>query len=464
MQRYILISLVRAMLTLLGVSVIVFALARGSGNALDVMLPDTATAADRAAVAAFWGLDKPLHEQYLVFLANAVRGDFGRSFKWQGESAMGLILQRLPATLQIAIPAMVLSVAVALPLGVISAVRKDTIFDTGGKMIALLGQSLPSFWIAIVLIWILACSSGSADQRHRHVQHMVLPVIVTSLFGLAAFVRLLRSSMLEVLHTEYIKLARLKGLHEWKVIWKHALKNAAIPPLTFFGLVLVNLFTGSVVVETMFAWPGVGLLALEATNARDYQVIQAVTMGRGAVHLHQSRGGPAVRLGRSAGAALSGSRWPPRQERQRLRLRGRSPSASNADRLAQLRRLPVLPVLVLFIVLVLPAVAAELLAPHDPSRAASQSVQAAVLDGRRLDREPARHGPAGPRRAVAHHLRLTDLAGGVDERRDAGRRRRHGGRPGRRLLRRLGGPCHDVRGGHLLEPAADPDGAGAGAF
>jgi peptide/nickel transport system permease protein len=279
MQRYILISLVRAMLTLLGVSVIVFALARGSGSALDVMLPDTATAADRAAVAAFWGLDRPLHEQYLVFLGNAIRGDFGRSFKWQGESAMGQIVQRVPATLQIAMPALVLSMAVALPIGVISAVRKDTIYDTGGKLIALLGQSLPSFWIAIMLVWVFSVQLGLLPTSGTGtVQHMVLPVIVTSLFGLAAFVRILRSSMLEVLHTEYIKLARLKGLHEAQVIWKHAFKNAAIPPLTFFGLVLVNLFTGSVVVETIFGWPGVGLLALEATNARDYQVVQAVTL------------------------------------------------------------------------------------------------------------------------------------------------------------------------------------------
>jgi peptide/nickel transport system permease protein len=279
MQRYILISLGRAVLTLLGVSVIVFMLARASGNALDVMLPDTATADDRAAVAAFWGLDKPLHEQYLIFLANAVRGDFGRSFKWPGESAMGLILQRLPATLQIAIPAMMLSVAVALPIGVISAVRKDTIYDTGGKLIALLGQSLPSFWIAIVLVWIFSVQLGLLPTSGMGTpQHLVMPVIVLSLFGLAAFVRLLRSSMLEVLHTEYVKLARLKGLNEMTVILKHALKNAAIPPLTFFGLVLVNLFTGSVVVETIFAWPGVGLLALEATNARDYQVVQAVTI------------------------------------------------------------------------------------------------------------------------------------------------------------------------------------------
>jgi len=279
MQRYIVISLARALLTLLGVSVLVFLLARASGNALDVMLPDTATAADRAAVAAFWGLDRPLHEQYLIFLGNAVRGDFGRSFKWAGEPAMGLILQRLPATLQIAVPALLLSMAHALPLGVISAVRKDTIFDTGGKLIALLGQSLPSFWSAIMLVWLFSVQLGLLPTSGTgSVQHMVMPVIVSSLFGLAAFVRLLRSSMLEVLHTEYVKLARLKGLHEAKVIWKHALKNAAIPPLTFFGLILVNLFTGSVVVETIFAWPGIGLLALEATNARDYQVVQAVTL------------------------------------------------------------------------------------------------------------------------------------------------------------------------------------------
>lgn len=279
MQRYILISLLRAVLTLLGVSVIVFSLARLSGNPLTVMLPETATQADYDRVSKLWGLDKPLHEQYLIFLGNALRGDFGESFKWKGQTAMGLVMDRFPATLKLAGLALVVSVALAVPIGVLSAVKKGSALDTAGKFIALLGQSLPSFWLAIVLVWIFAVkfrwfpTSGAGG-----LDHMILPAVALGWFSVAAFMRLIRSSMLDTLDAEYIKLARLKGLSETAVIWKHALKNAAIAPLTFFGVVVVGLLTGSVTIETVFAWPGIGLLALEATNARDYQVIQAIAL------------------------------------------------------------------------------------------------------------------------------------------------------------------------------------------
>ncbi len=284
MRRYIVISTGRALLTLLGVSVIVFCLARLSGNPLDTMLPDEATEEDRAYVAALWGLARPVHEQYVIFLGNALRGDFGTSFKWPNYTATGLVLERLPASLQLGFWGLALSVTVAVPMGVLSAVKRGTWIDTAAKLVALFGQSVPAFWLAIILIWVFAVGLGWLPTSGRGgPAHMVMPVVVLATFGIAAFVRLLRSSMLEVLDSEYIKLARLKGLPEHQVIWKHALKNAAIAPLTFFGGIVVHLLTGSTVVETIFSWPGLGLLALEATTARDYQVVQALALF-GAAH------------------------------------------------------------------------------------------------------------------------------------------------------------------------------------
>lgn len=279
MQRYIIIRLIQSVFTLIGVSIIVFSLARLSGNPLDVLLPDEADDETFLRISELWGLNDPWYVQYFTFVKNASRGEFGPSFKWQGRTAMELVLLHLPATLQLAFISIGVSVILAVPIGVMSAVKKGTMLDTVGKLIALLGQSLPSFWLAIVLIWIFAVQLGWFPTSGRGgVSNMVLPAVALGWFSVASFMRLTRSSMLNVLDSEYIKLARIKGLPEWKVVWKHGLKNAAIPPLTVFGAIVVGQMTGSVTIETVFAWPGVGLLALQAVNARDYQVIQAVTM------------------------------------------------------------------------------------------------------------------------------------------------------------------------------------------
>jgi peptide/nickel transport system permease protein len=279
MQRYILIRLIQSVFTLIGVSIIVFSLARLSGNPLDVLLPDEADDETFERISELWGLNDPWYIQYFTFVKNASRGEFGPSFKWQGRTAMELVFLHLPATLQLAGFSILVSVVLAVPIGVMSAVKKGTLLDTVGKLIALLGQSLPSFWLAIVMIWIFAVKLGWFPTSGRGgFDHMILPGIALGWFSVASFMRLTRSSMLNVLDSEYIKLARIKGLPEWKVIWKHGLKNAAIPPLTVFGAIVVGQMTGSVTIETVFAWPGIGLLALQAVNARDYQVIQAVTM------------------------------------------------------------------------------------------------------------------------------------------------------------------------------------------
>ena len=279
MQRYILIRLIQSIFTLIGVSIIVFSLARLSGNPLDVLLPDEADDETFERISELWGLNDPWYIQYFTFVKNASRGEFGPSFKWQGRTAMELVFLHLPATLQLAGFSIIVSVLLAVPIGVMSAVKKGTMLDTVGKLIALLGQSLPSFWLAIVLIWIFAVKLGWFPTSGRGgFDHMILPGVALGWFSVASFMRLTRSSMLNVLDSEYIKLARIKGLPEWKVVWKHGLKNAAIPPLTVFGAIVVGQMTGSVTIETVFAWPGIGLLALQAVNARDYQVIQAVTM------------------------------------------------------------------------------------------------------------------------------------------------------------------------------------------
>src|SRR5215813_4307355 len=279
MQRYILIRFLQSLLALLVMSVIVFSLARMTGDPLDVLLPMEAGEGERERVAHYWGLDRPLYEQYFVFLGKALQGDFGNSWKWQGHTAMGLVVERLPATLQLSGVALLISVMIALPFGVLTAVWKDTLFDSVGKIFALLGQSLPSFWLGIVLMWVFAVTLGWLPTSGRGgIQHMILPAICLGWFQVATMMRLVRSSMLDVLDTEFVKLTRIKGLAEWKVVWKHCLRNASIAPLTFFAIIAGVLMTGSVVTETVFSWPGTGLLAIDAVRARDYQVVQAVVI------------------------------------------------------------------------------------------------------------------------------------------------------------------------------------------
>lgn len=279
MQRFIMIRLFYAVVVLFAVSIIVFALARISGSPIDTMLPFTATEAQQDALRRVWGLDKSYPEQYFFFISNAVQGDFGDSVRWRDSTAMGMVWQRFPATLQLAGVAILISVVIALPIGVLSAVKKDTPFDFAGKIFALLGQATPPFWLGIMLIWIFAVKIDWFPTGGKGgLDHLVLPAITAGWFQSAALMRLVRSSMLDVLDSEYVKLARVKGIPEWKVIWKHCLRNAAIPPLTLFGILGAQLMTGLIVTESVFSWPGTGLLAVEAIRGRDYPVIQAVVV------------------------------------------------------------------------------------------------------------------------------------------------------------------------------------------
>jgi peptide/nickel transport system permease protein len=279
MQRFIAIRFLQSLVAVLVMSVIVFGLARVSGNPLEVMLPLEAEQEDYDRLTKYWGLDKPLPVQYVTFMTKAVQGDFGESLKYQGKSAMSLVAERLPATLELAGVALLISALLALPIGVLAAVAKGSSIDAAAKVLALLGQSLPVFWLGIVLMWIFAVWLGWLPSSGRGgIQHMILPAITLGWFQVAAMMRLVRSSMLEVLDSEFVKLARVKGIPEWKVIWKHCLRNAGIAPLTFFAIIAGSLLTGSVVTETVFTWPGVGLLVVDAVRSRDFQVVQAVVI------------------------------------------------------------------------------------------------------------------------------------------------------------------------------------------
>jgi peptide/nickel transport system permease protein len=279
MQRFIAVRVFQSLIAIIVMSLIVFGLARLSGNPLDVMLPIEAGPEDYERLEKHWGLDRPLHEQYFIFIGKALQGDFGQSLKYQGKSAMDLVAERLPATLELAGFALLISVILAVPIGVLAAVAKGTNWDTSAKIVALLGQSLPAFWLGIVLMWVFAVMLDWLPSSGRGgLKHLILPAIALGWFQVAVIMRLVRSSMLEVLDSEFVKLARVKGIPEWKVVWKHCLRNASIAPLTVFAIIAGSLLTGSVVTETVFTWPGVGLLVVDAVRSRDFQVVQAVVI------------------------------------------------------------------------------------------------------------------------------------------------------------------------------------------
>ena len=280
MQRYIGGRLLQCVITLMVISMLVFTLARLTGNPLDVMLPIDASSDLRDEMIRDLGLDQPMYIQYGRFVQSLMRADLGTSIRTR-KPVVELIAQRLPNTLKLVCFSTAMALLIALPLGVIAATRKGGLWDVGARTVALFGQSVPTFWAGIVLISIFAVNLELLPAgRKESMASYVLPAVTLGLFGfmLAGVVRLLRGSMLDVLDSEYVKFARIKGLAESVVTWKHALKNALIPVVTFVGFYFGILMAGSVVVETVFAWPGIGRLAFEAVQWRDYPVIQGVVL------------------------------------------------------------------------------------------------------------------------------------------------------------------------------------------
>ena len=279
MIRFVLSRLLQSLVALAILSVVVFVLARATGDPLQLVLPMSATPEDYAEARRYLGLDRPYVEQYLSFVRRAVTGDFGMSIRARRPVAE-LLQERLPNSLRLAAFAMGITLSIAFPLGVIAAVRKGTGVDRIAQVVAVLGQSLPTFWVSIVLVEVVAGRLQwlPAGGNEAGLASYVLPGFTLGWFVVAGMMRLLRSGMLEVLDSEYVKLARVKGVLERRVVWIHALKNALIPVVTFAGIYFSILVTTAIVVETVFAWPGLGRLAYEGISSRDYPVIQAVVL------------------------------------------------------------------------------------------------------------------------------------------------------------------------------------------
>ena len=283
MVRFVLARLLQSLVALAILSVVVFILARATGDPLHLILPMSASEEDYANARRYLGLDRPYLEQYVSFVGRAVTGDFGMSLRAR-RPVSELIRERLPNSLRLAAFAMGISLAIAFPLGVMAAVKKGTALDRTAQVIAVLGQSLPTFWVAIVLVEFVAgrlqwLPAGGIDSFASY----ILPGFTLGWFVVAGLMRLLRSGMLEVLDSEYVKLARVKGVAERRVVWLHALKNALIPVVTFAGIYFAILVTTAIVVETVFAWPGLGRLAYEGISSRDFPVIQAVVLTTAAI-------------------------------------------------------------------------------------------------------------------------------------------------------------------------------------
>ena len=278
MKRFILQRLGYSALSLFLLSLTIFLFVRLTGDPTVLLVEPGASREDMAMVRQQLGLDRPIWVQYGSFVTDMARGDFGKSFYYR-TPVLELYMSRLPHSLMLAAAAMIFSLVIGIPSGIIAAVRVGKFWDNAGKIFALLGLSMPQFWVGLLMIlffsvylgWLPSSGSGT-------VWHVIMPAFSLGWFFAAAHMRITRSSMLEVLGSEYVKLARLKGLPEKRVIVKHALKNALIPVLTLAGINLVLMVNVAIVVETVFAWPGIGRLLYEGIAFRDFPIVQATVL------------------------------------------------------------------------------------------------------------------------------------------------------------------------------------------
>ncbi|MBX5446881.1 ABC transporter permease [Sphaerobacter sp.] len=285
MGRFIIRRLLQSILVVIGVTLLVFVVLFKTGDPVVLLVSPDATKEEIEQIRHELGFDRPWYVQYADFMSDALRGDFGISLR-QKQPVFKLVVERIPATLELAIAAFIISIVVAIPVGIISATQRNSIWDNLSMGFALLGQSLPVFFLGVMLIFIFAGqlkvlpSYGRGDGTLvGELRHLILPAVTLATFTLARTARLVRSSLLEVLGLEYVKTARAKGLAERVVILRHALQNALIPVVTVLGLELGTLLGGAVITETVFAWPGVGRLVINAIQQRDFPVVVgAVTL------------------------------------------------------------------------------------------------------------------------------------------------------------------------------------------
>ena len=288
MGRYLAGRALQTLLSMLVVISIVFVLTRLSGNPVKLLLDVNATERDEQILTRYLGLDKPMPVQYVIYVKNIFLGDFGNSVLTR-RPVVEHIWERLPATIELGVVAMFMSVVIGVPLGVYSAVHRGTALDKSARVFAVLGQSMPAFWLGLMLILFFGVMLGVLPAGGRgDFRHLILPAFTLGYFTSAAILRLTRSAMLEVLGSDYIKFARLKGLHEQVVLWKHGLKNALLPVTTFAVMLFVQFLGGAVVTETVFAWPGLGRLILESITTRDYPIVQAGVLVLSALYLTSS--------------------------------------------------------------------------------------------------------------------------------------------------------------------------------
>lgn len=270
--------LLYAVAVVFGVSVAVFFLIRIGGDPSALFLPPEASLEEIANFRHLMGFDRPLPIQYFEFISRAVQGDFGMSLRYE-QPAMQLVLDRLPATLELSGVALAMAILVAVPLAILAATFRGSAMDRTSLLVSLIGQSFPAFWLAIMLILIFSETFQFLPPSGRGSwQHLIMPAIVLATYSTAIITRLLRSSMIEVLQSDYIRTARGKGVSERKIVLKHALRNAAIPTLTVIGLQVGALLGGAVITEEIFAYPGIGRLAIQAIANRDFTVVQAFVL------------------------------------------------------------------------------------------------------------------------------------------------------------------------------------------
>lgn len=262
----------------MAITFVVYLMLNASGDPAAMMLPDTATAQQVAQLRSTMGLDEPVITRYFTFLWNAVRGDLGDSFLYR-RPASGIVLNAVPATLELALVGMAVALLISVPLGVIAARNQGKAADRTVLGVALLGQSMPVFWLGMIVIMVFGVRLGWLPTGGRGtILHYILPGFTLGWFANGLMARLVRSSMLEVLNQDYVRTARSKGLAEWGVVAKHAFKNAAIPVVTVAGLQFAAMMGGTVVTEIVFSWPGVGRLTLDAIAQRDYPVAMAAIL------------------------------------------------------------------------------------------------------------------------------------------------------------------------------------------